>query len=147
MATELVLNGVKFPDGSVQSTAAVTATSTPGWNVTYLGPKDVQIGAGGTWNVPANCLGVYVYCYVWGGNNNGGNGRLQLRNSSGSVVATVYVHGTNAGDAWSRGDGGSGMADAGAAFVPLSTNITSIYFDIYDNAVAGKFYIQAYVTR
>ena len=36
MATELVLSGVKFPDGTVQSTAAVTATTTPGWNVTYL---------------------------------------------------------------------------------------------------------------
>lgn len=150
MATILNNGGIQFGDGTIQSTAVTAPTTTPGWNVTYTsgaGGRDNPIATGTYWNVPSGCLGVYVHCEVWGGNNNGGTGRLQIRNSGGGVIGTVFVNGTNIGDGWSRGDGGSGMADGGASFVPLSSNAASIYFDIYDNAVAGKFYIQAYVTR
>jgi hypothetical protein len=120
------------------------SSSAIGWNVTYT---SVNISSGGTWSVPSNCIGVYVYCYVYGGNNNGGNGRAQIKNSGGSTLGTVYVNGTNNGVLSGRGDGGSGMTDAAAAFIPLSSTASSIYFDVYDNAVNGTFYIQAYVTK
>jgi hypothetical protein len=119
-------------------------SSAIGWNVTYT---SVNISSGGSWTIPSNCIGVYVYCYVYGGGNNGGNGRALIRNSGGTTIGTMYIHGTNSGVLSSRNDGGSGMTDSGAAFIPISSSGASIYFDVVDNGVSGTFYIQAYVTK
>lgn len=123
--------------------SAVTSSQF-GWNVTYV---STSVGSGGSWSVPANCIGVYIFAYVYGGSNNGGVGRALIRNSSGSEIGSVYINGTNTGVVGGRGDGGSGMADGGGSFIPLSSSAASVYLDVVNNAVSGTFVIQAYVTR
>lgn len=120
------------------------SNSTVGWNVTYTG--NYSVSNGGTYNLPSNCIGVYVYALIYGGNNNGGNGRATIK-QGGTTLGSVYVNGTNVGVLSGRGDGGSGMTDAAGAFIPVPTSATSIYFDVADNAVSGTFYVQAYVTK
>lgn len=142
MPTELTNGGVKFGDGTTQTTAAVTPTTTPGWNVVYT---VTNVGNGGTYTLPANCLGVYVWARIYGGNNNGGVYAVQIRNAAGSELGSLYVHGTNDGP--NRNDGGSGMYMSGAAFIPVPTNARSIYAYTTSNNVGGDFYVGAYVTR
>jgi len=120
-------------------------SATIGWNVTYTG--NYSVGSGGTYTLPSNCIGVYVYALVYGGNNNGGNGRAIIKDSGGTTLGSVYINGTNVGTLSGRGDGGSGMTDAAGAFVPVPYNARSVYFDVTDNAVSGTFYVQAYVTK
>lgn len=125
-----------------QITSASTAAIVPfAWNTTYT---DVDISSGGSWAVPSNCIGVYIWCRVYGGGNNGGIGRAQIKNSGGSVIGTMYINGTNiSGGA----DGGSGMHDGAGSFIPLSSAASSVALDVFSNGVDGSFKIQAYVTK
>jgi len=117
--------------------------ATVGWNVTYTG--NFSVGNGGVYTLPANCIGVYVWAQVWGGNNNGGTFYAQVRNGAGSTLGTLSVHGTNDGPA--KGDGGSGMYMSGATFLPMSADARSIYCYTGNNNVGGTLYVQAHVTK
>ena len=117
------------------------SSSTPGWNVTYL---STNIASGGSWTVPSNCIGVYIYSLVSGSSSNGGNGRATIKDSGGNSLGSVYINGTNTNHG---PDGGSGMTDGAGSFVPLPSNASTVYLDIADNSVTGTFYVQAYVTK
>jgi len=122
------------------NTGAVTLDAV-GWTVTYT---SVSISSGGTWNVPANCIGVYVWCEVYGGVNNGGYGRVAVKNSISTTIGTFYINGTNTNHG---PDGGSGMMDGAGSFIPLSSSASSLSMDIINNGVSGSFIVQAYVTK
>lgn len=111
-----------------------------GWNVTYA---SVSKSAGDSYTLPSNCIGVYVWCQVYGGGNNGGIGKIDIKNSGGTVLGTANINGTNIGGG---ADGGSGMTDGAGSFIPVSSTATELYFYTASNNVGGSFIIQAYVT-
>lgn len=113
-----------------------------GWNVTYV---NTSYNSGSSYSLPANCIGLYVWCQVSGNGNNGGIGRVNIKNSVNTVIGTVYVNGTNIGGG---NDGGSGMYDGAGSFIPIASTATSVDFDIFNNSgVVGLFILQAYVTK
>ena len=120
-----------------QSTAPATPFS---WNTTYV---NVSKSAGDSYTLPSNCIGVYVWCQVYGGGNNGGIGKIDIKNSGGTVLGTANINGTNIGGG---ADGGSGMTDGAGSFIPMSSTATELYFYTASNNVGGSFIVQAYVT-
>ena len=94
-------------------------------------------------SLPANCIGVYIFCSVYGGGNNGGTGKIAVKDSGGTTLGTCFINGTNMGGG---ADGGSGMTDGAGSFIPVSSNASSLYLYVDSNSVGGTFYIQGYVT-
>lgn len=132
--------------GNVLTSNGTTWTSaapaTPfAWNVTYT---SVSKSAGDTYTLPSNCIGVYIWCKVYGGGNNGGIGKIDVKNSGGSTLGTMFINGTNIGGG---ADGGSGMSDGAGSFVPVSSSASSLYFYTETNNVGADFLIQAYVAK
>ena len=128
-------------DTSIATTAFVKSVSSSftGWRVTYV---DESYAKTSTITIPTGCIGIYVYATVSGGGNNGGTAKAYIKNSSGTIIGTMSVNGTNV---TAGVDGGSGMIDGAGSFIPLSSNASYVYFDIVNNSVAGTFYVQSYV--
>lgn len=80
-----------------------------------------SVALGATYSVPANCIGVYMYAIIYGGGNKGARVGIELYDVSNALIATIPVSSTNDN---SGGDGGSGMSDASAAFVPMASNVS-----------------------
>jgi hypothetical protein len=125
-----------------QITSASEATIVPfSWNVTYVNTaKDDDT----SYTLPSNCIGLYVWCETYGGANNGGIGKVTIKNSGGTELGYVYVGGTNIG---SGADGGSGMRDGVGTFVPVPSTATSVDFSTITNDVNSSWVVQAYVTK
>lgn len=167
MPVQLVQTGVKFPDGTTQITAsgvtsvngmtgAVTLTSpvtsvngqtgavnipAVGWKITY---SNYGIGEGSFYSVPANCIGFYCWVSVYGGSNQGSRVYCMLRNKSNQDYFDFYIGGTNENNG---NDGGSGMTDSRAAFVPIDpVNVGYIYFHSSNPGRGFSGYIQSFVT-
>lgn len=113
------------------------------WNVTYLA---TGVANGGSYTLPANCLGVFVYGEASGGGNNGGINRVNVY-SAGGLLGYVDVNGTNCNVISGRNDGGSGMTDGAATFVPVPPNATYITCNTVANSVTSTYVVYAYVTR
>ncbi len=120
------------------SAAAPTPFS---WNVTYVNTaKDDDT----SYSLPSNCIGVYVWCKTYGGGNNGGIGKVTIKNSGGTELGYVYVGGTNIG---AGADGGSGMTDGAGSFIPVPSTAATIEFSTITNDVNSVWEVQAYVTK
>lgn len=126
-------------NGTTWTSAAAPAQFA--WNVTYVNTsKDDDT----SYSLPSNCIGVYVWCETYGGANNGGIGKVTIKNSGGTELGYVYVGGTNIG---SGADGGSGMRDGVGTFVPVSSTASTIEFSTVTNDVNSSWVVQAYVTK
>ena len=116
--------------------------STPfSWNTTYV---NVSKSAGDSYTLPSNCIGVYVWCKTYGGGNNGGIGKVTIKNSGGTQLGYIYVGGTNIG---AGADGGSGMNDGVGSFIPVPSTATTLAFSTITNDVNSEWEVQAYVTK
>lgn len=153
MSVQLVQTGVRFPDGTTQITAAssgvtsvngmtgaVTITSGIAWKVTY---NNYAVSNGSAYPVPANCIGFYVWVSIFGGNNTGCRVYCTLRNKSNQDYFTIYVAGTNENGG---PDGGSGMTDSHAAFIPLDPATIGYVYFYYSGGNGFSGYIQSFVT-
>jgi hypothetical protein len=147
--------GVTYPDNIVQPNGAPAPgaagnvlvsngtnwTSGLFWNVTYVNVSKVDDSS---YSLPSNCLGVYVWCETSGSGNNGGIGKVSIKNSGGTTLGYVYVGGTNIGGG---ADGGSGMRDGVGTFIPVPSTATEIYMETVTNDVNSSWVIQAYITK
>lgn len=88
MPSSLNGTGVSFSDGSSQDIAR-------NWNVTYV---SVAVANGGVYTLPARCIGVFVWCGVYGGNNTGSINRVIVRDASNNVLNTIQVNRMTGGD-------------------------------------------------
>ena len=111
------------------------------WNVTYV---NISQADDTSYTLPSDCIGVYIWCQTYGGANNGGIGKVSIKNSGGTELGYVYVGGTNIG---SGADGGSGMTDGVGTFVPVPSTATSLALSTITNDVNSSWVIQAYVTK
>lgn len=123
------------------SWSSTAPSSVFGWNVTYT---NISYVSGDSYTLPARCIGIYVWSTVPGAGNNGGIGRVIIKNSSGTQIGSIYVNGTNISGG---NDGGSGMNDGSGSFIPISSDAASVQFDVFSNAVGGNFILQAYITK
>jgi hypothetical protein len=121
--------------------SAWVSSAPSGWNVTYV---STSYNSGDSYTLPANCIGIYVWCQISGSGNNGGKGKVTVKNSGGSTIGTIFVSGTNLNQG---ADGGSGMTDGSGTFIPISSSASSVTFEIFDNSVGGSFILQAYITK
>ena len=121
--------------------SAWVSSAPSGWNVTYV---STSYNSGDSYTLPANCIGIYVWCQISGASNNGGKGKVTVKNSGGSTIGTMFVNGTNLNQG---PDGGSGMTDGSGTFIPISSSASSVTFEIFDNSVSGSFILQAYITK
>jgi len=120
------------------SAAAPTPFS---WNVTYVNTSKADDTS---YSLPSNCIGVYLWCKTYGGGNNGGIGKVSIKNSGGTELGYVYVGGTNIGGGT---DGGSGMHDGVGTFIPVPSTATTLDLSTITNDVNSEWIIQAYVTK
>ena len=119
-----------------------TAPATPfSWNVTYVNTSKADDTS---YTLPSNCIGVYVWCKTNGSGNNGGIGKVTIKNSGGTQLGYIYVGGTNIG---AGADGGSGMVDGVGSFIPVPSTATTIEFSTITNDVNSEWEVQAYVTK
>lgn len=110
------------------------------WNVTYVNTSQSDDTS---YTLPANCIGVYLWCETNGSGNNGGIGKVSIKNG-GTELGYVYVGGTNIGGG---ADGGSGMRDGVGTFIPVPSNATALDLSTITNDVNSSWVIQAYVTK
>jgi len=108
------------------------------WNVTYT---NVTINENSAYTLPANCIQVngYITTGVFG--NTGGMAKLDVRDSSTTVLGTVY-DGSSSGN-----DGGGGANWDIPVSIPISTNAKDIYLSRPSGGNAVTFVITSYVTK
>ena len=126
-------------NGTTWTSAAAPVTFS--WNVTYVNTSKADDTS---YTLPSNCIGVYLWCKTYGGGNNGGIGKVSIKNSGGTELGYVYVGGTNIGGG---ADGGSGMSDGVGTFIPVPTTATTLDLSTVSNDVNSEWIIQAYVTK
>jgi hypothetical protein len=110
------------------------------WTVTYV---NTAVTSGNSYTLPSKCIGVYIWCTVYGGSSNGAIGQGVIKDSAGSTLGTVYINGTNLN---TGADGGSGMTDGAGSFIPVSSAATTILLSGTSGSATPSFTVQAYVT-
>lgn len=130
MSTSLNGTGVTFNNGVAQNSAF-------NWNMSQV---NVTVANGGVYTLPARCIGVFVWCGMYGGANNGSINRVIVRDASNNVLNTIQVN------RMSGGDGGSGMWDGAGSFIPVPSNATNIVMSTSGSS-SNQYIVQVVVTR
>lgn len=80
---------------------------------------NVDIPEGGTYGLPANTTGIFLYSEVDGSDSRGGITGIEVYDASNNNIGSMYLSGTNVGPG---PDGKSGMRDGVGGWMPISTN-------------------------
>ncbi len=109
------------------------------YSVQYL---NISFTYGQSYTIPANCIGIYVYASVNGSGNSGARVGLNLNDASSNLVAQFPIHGTNE---LSGPDGGSGMADSGASYVPIDpSKIANVSWVLLEGNPSSSYTLNIY---
>ena len=129
--------------GNVLTSNGTTWTSaapaTPfSWNVTYT---TATVTENNTYTIPSNCIQVNGYITAGYGSNTGSLAKLDIRNSSNTVLSTVY-NGLTSGN-----DGGGGATFYIPVSLPISSTAANILLTRSSGGNAVTLYITSYVTK
>ena len=129
--------------GNVLTSNGTTWTSaapaTPfSWNVTY---STATVSENNTYTIPSNCIQVNGYVTAGYGSNTGSLAKLDIRNSSNTVLGTIFV-GLTSGN-----DGGGGATFYIPFSLPISSTAANILLTRTSGGNATTLYITSYVTK
>jgi hypothetical protein len=123
-------------NGTTWTSAAPAAPFS--WNVTYA---TATVTENNTYTIPSNCIQVNGYIASGWGSNTGSLARLDIRNSSNTVLGTIFA-GLTSGN-----DGGAGATFYYPFSLPISSTAANILLTRSSGGQASTLYITSYVTK